>query len=80
MRFDNQLVYRREVMELLRHCRVTDNGHLIRFELDNRYAVFNVQECMLDYYCNNEKLTTFQCGRIFLLFAVRQTLLENFLS
>ena len=59
MRIQDQLTYRRDVMELLQNCRVTDCGHLVRFELCDRYAVFSIPDCTLDYYVNHEK----QIGR-----------------
>ena len=79
---DLKIFYRKPVMDLIGDdlTRVTDRGEFIWFEGVNQDAVFRINEAKLDYYVNGEKLITYDCGRMFLIFAIRRGLIDNFFS
>jgi len=79
---DAKLYYRNRVMNLLREnlTRVTDRENFIWFEGQQDAAVFNISASTLDYYVDGERVVTYECGRMFIIFAIRRSLVENFFS
>ena len=79
---DVKTFYRREVMELLNqdHLRITDNVDHIIFEQGLRKAVFSLDDSKLLFYFNGEFKVDYEIGRVFIMFAVKRMLTENFLA
>lgn len=82
MRIDPKLACRRPCMDLLYDnlTRVSDNGDEIVFEKDNQRAVFHLPSCRLAFYIHGEEAASYNCSRMFLIFALRRSLIENFFS
>lgn len=81
MQIDPKLYFRRPCMDLLADDRtqVSDNDDHIVFEKGNQRAIFRLQLCVLEFYLNGELGAIYNCSRMFLIFALRRCLTENFL-
>jgi hypothetical protein len=82
MMLDPKMVYRRPCMEILENdqTRISDNGDHIVFERDRKRAIFHIPSCRLEYWDDADLMVTYNCSRMFLIFALRRTLCENFFS